>query len=447
MDYDLFISHASEDKEAFVRPLAEALRSRGLRVWIDEMELTLGDSLRRSIDYGLANSRYGIVVLSPDFLRKEWPKKELDGLVAREDGASKVILPIWHNVCREDIIMFSPPLADKLAAPSSKGLAYVVDQVVRSVGSTQSHRVLGPDSELGRCNALQFDDLILGMLDRIVETVDEGAEGLTDVSGVRTGLYDLDRAITGLQPGTLTLVAGRPSAGKSALVLHVAQHVGTVEGLPVILFAPKSSASQTVERIVCGLGDIFPEHLRNARLTEDEWPRLTVAIERLRNASISVLDKHSISLLGLKMETYRLAKLWGGLGAIVVDSVQDLSRKQGEYESAEVVCQELKKLARELNCPVLATCGLPRAIEARTDKRPCLSDLNESGDLNAHADVVLFVYRGVLYNPETTERDVLEVIVAKQRESNFTGAIKLALSRNGGIKDLRARQASAVDEP
>lgn len=444
MEYDVFISHASEDKEVFVRPLAESLRSRGLRVWIDEMELTLGDSLRRSIDHGLANSRYGIVVLSPDFLRKEWPKKELDGLVAREDGASKVILPIWHNVCREDIIKFSPPLADKVAALSSKGLAYVVDQVVRSVASTRSHEALLPDAEGEPSNALQFGDLLLGMLDRIVEKADGDAGELTDVSGVRTGFYDLDRAITGLQPGTLTLVAGRPLAGKSALVLHVAQHIGTVEGLPVILFSPKSSASQTVDRIVCGLGDISPEHLRNGQLTDDEWPRLTGAIERLRNASISVLDKHSTSLPDLKMEVHRLAKLWGGLGAIVVDSVQDLSRNQGKSESPEVVCRELKKLARDLNCPVLATCGLPRGIEARADKRPRLSDLNESGDLNAHADVVLFVYRGVLYEYEPTERDVLEVIIAKQREIDLTGTIKLSLGRNGVIEDLSARQASQV---
>lgn len=133
MNYDVFISHASEDKDAVARPLAELLQSRGLRVWLDEMEIKLGDSLRRSIDRGLANSRYGLVILSPHFLSKEWPQKELDGLVAREDGNQKVILPVWHNVCRADIVSYSAPLADKLAAPTSKGLTYVVDAVVRAV--------------------------------------------------------------------------------------------------------------------------------------------------------------------------------------------------------------------------------------------------------------------------------------------------------------------------
>jgi serine/threonine protein kinase len=129
MDYDIFISHASEDKEEVARPLAEHLKSCGLRVWLDASELTLGDSLRRSIDRGLAGSRFGVLVLSPAFFRKEWPKKELDGLVAREDGREKVILPVWHNVSREDIVRFSAPLADRIGVPSSHGLEHVAKEI------------------------------------------------------------------------------------------------------------------------------------------------------------------------------------------------------------------------------------------------------------------------------------------------------------------------------
>lgn len=131
--WDVFISHASEDKNSFARPLAEALEAEGLSVWFDESTLTLGDSLRRSIDKGLARSRYGIVIVSEAFLSKEWPQRELDGLVAREDDGGKVVLPIWHNITVSEVRRHSPTLADRLAISSSKGVATVVGELLRVV--------------------------------------------------------------------------------------------------------------------------------------------------------------------------------------------------------------------------------------------------------------------------------------------------------------------------
>jgi hypothetical protein len=133
MEWDVFISHASEDKENFARPLANQLREKGLRVWFDEFTLTIGDSLRRSIDQGLAKSRYGVVVISPDFLKKEWPQKELDGLVSREIEGVKVILPVWHNIGATEIRTWSPMLSDRLAATSSKGLDHVTEQLLEAM--------------------------------------------------------------------------------------------------------------------------------------------------------------------------------------------------------------------------------------------------------------------------------------------------------------------------
>jgi hypothetical protein len=131
--WDVFISHASEDKDNFVRPLASALQKRELRVWFDESTLTVGDSLRRSIDRGLAQSRYGIVVISPDFLKKEWPQKELDALVALEVGGRKVVLPVWHNVDAAVVRNYSPLLADRLATSSAKGLDVVVSDLIKAM--------------------------------------------------------------------------------------------------------------------------------------------------------------------------------------------------------------------------------------------------------------------------------------------------------------------------
>lgn len=135
--YDVFISHASEDKQIIARPLAQELIKHGFKVWIDEYELTVGDALRREIDRGLTKSRFGIVILSPSFFEKEWPQRELDSLVARDDGKEKVILPIWHNVTQKDVVRYSPLLATKLAVSTDKGIVFVAQEIIRAIQREQ----------------------------------------------------------------------------------------------------------------------------------------------------------------------------------------------------------------------------------------------------------------------------------------------------------------------
>jgi TIR domain len=167
MEWDVFVSHASEDKTGIARPLAERLRQACLNVWFDETELTLGDSLRRKIDSGLAKSRFGVVIISPSFLAKEWPQKELDGLVAWENGSEKVILPVWHRTTADDVKKFSPILAGKLAVSTDRGLEAVVRAILDAVGrpiNSQSKpanpATVGISSSIGakifctRCGAL-----------------------------------------------------------------------------------------------------------------------------------------------------------------------------------------------------------------------------------------------------------------------------------------------------
>jgi hypothetical protein len=141
--WDIFISHASEDKDAVVRPLAERLRSLGLRVWYDEFTLLLGNSLRQSIDYGLANSRFGVVILSPNFLAKNWPRKELDGLFSRETSGEKVILPVWHNIDQAELSKYSPMMADRIAVSTSKGLDAVVKEIMKVVDPHSAYLING----------------------------------------------------------------------------------------------------------------------------------------------------------------------------------------------------------------------------------------------------------------------------------------------------------------
>ncbi len=141
MNYDVFISHASEDKDSIARPLAERLESLGVRVWFDECQLTLGDSLRRNIDHGLIQSRFGVVILSPAFFSKEWPLKELDGLVAREDGQGKVILPVWHNINASDITRFSPILASKISISTNRGVNVVANAIAEVISKNGNNSI------------------------------------------------------------------------------------------------------------------------------------------------------------------------------------------------------------------------------------------------------------------------------------------------------------------
>jgi len=134
--YDCFICHASEDKESCVNELVEKLRRNGYNIWYDEFTLTLGDSLRRKIDHGLATSRFGIVVLSKYFFEKEWPQKELDGLVARERDGKKIIIPIWHNLTKDDVLQYSPILAGRLVASTNKGLDFVVKEIIKAINQS-----------------------------------------------------------------------------------------------------------------------------------------------------------------------------------------------------------------------------------------------------------------------------------------------------------------------
>jgi hypothetical protein len=248
--YDVFISHASEDKIEVARPLASLLLQAGLKVWLDEFELKLGDSLRRKIDAGLGDSRFGVVVLSKAFFSKEWPKKELDALVAREDGVAKVILPVWHQVTAVEIRKFSPMLADRLGATTEIGIARVASQiadvVLQAAGSEsskanehrQSDHTDGPSS---------IQELMVQFLDELQERADSPSE----IQGLPTGYYDLDRMMGGLVSGGLYVLAARPSTGATTLAFNIAQHVALDMSLPTLFvsniphdtLAPSNTAS------------------------------------------------------------------------------------------------------------------------------------------------------------------------------------------------------------
>jgi replicative DNA helicase len=272
-----------------------------------------------------------------------------------------------------------------------------------------------------------MDSLVVQLLDRVQEMADNP----NDVTGVRTGFYDIDRMTSGMQAGDMIVLAARPSMGKTALAINIAEHVALHEELPVAVFSMEMGASQLAIRIVGSIGRIDQMHLRTGKLTDAEWPRLTEAIEKLRNISLHIDESPGLTVSELRANARRLARQCGGkLGLIVVDYLQlmSVSSSMSEENRATAVgeiSRGLKMLAKELGCPVLALSQLSRGVESRTDKRPMMSDLRESGAIEQDADVIMFIYRDDYYNKDSKEPGVTEIIISKQRNGP-TGTVKLA---------------------
>jgi replicative DNA helicase len=268
--------------------------------------------------------------------------------------------------------------------------------------------------------------LLLGeFLDRVQELASRGS---SDVTGMPTGFADLDRMTAGLQAGDLIIVAGRPSMGKTAFSLNIAENVALAKQLPVAVFSMEMGGAQLVQRMVGSLGRLDQSRLRTGNLTDDEWARLTEAAERMENIPIHIDESSALNPLEVRARARRLARKHGQLGLIVVDYLQLMSStRDGENRATELseISRSLKALAKELQCPVIALSQLNRDLEKRTDKRPVMSDLRESGALEQDADVILFIYRDEVYNAESKDQGIAEIIIGKQRNGPI-GMVKLA---------------------
>lgn len=275
-----------------------------------------------------------------------------------------------------------------------------------------------------------MDTLVVDLLDRVQEMADNP----NDITGVPTGFIDLDRMTSGLQAGDMVVLAARPSMGKTAFAVNIAEHVALHEGLPVAIFSMEMGAAQLAVRVVGSIGRIDQTHLRTGKLTDDEWPRLTEAIEKLRNVSLHIDETPGLTSSELRANARRLARQCGKLGLIVVDYLQLMSGSsgtQGENRATELgeISRGLKMLAKELQCPVIALSQLNRSVETRTDKRPMMSDLRESGAIEQDADIIMFIYRDDYYNKDSKEPNVAEVIIGKQRNGP-TGTVKLFFQKS-----------------
>lgn len=319
------------------------------------------------------------------------------------------------------LVSASDEIATNAFNPQGKAVDQILDEAEQKIFN------IGEEGSRMKQGFQGMDSLVVQLLDRVQEMADNP----NDITGVPTGFYDFDRMTSGMQAGDLIVLAARPSMGKTALAINIAEHVALNEQLPVAVFSMEMGASQLAIRIVGSIGRIDQGHLRTGKLTDDEWPRLTEAIEKLRNVQLHIDETPGLTVSELRANARRLARQCGGkLGLIVVDYLQlmSVSSSMSEENRATAVgeiSRGLKMLAKELGCPVIALSQLSRGVESRTDKRPMMSDLRESGAIEQDADVIMFIYRDDYYNKDSKEPGVAEVIISKQRNGP-TGTVKLA---------------------
>ncbi len=320
------------------------------------------------------------------------------------------------------------------------------DDVVKTLDDAES-RIFEVAQRRVTNTTAPIKDLITATLDRLEALYDKGDA----ITGIQTGYLDLDERMAGLQPNALYVVGARPAMGKTAFALGMAVNAAMKDDRPVLIFSLEMSQLEISQRILCSEALVDMSKLKTGRIEESDWNRISHAVGRLAEAPIYIDDNPHTSVMEIRAKSRRLKSRIGDLGMIVVDYIQ-LMTGRGNAESRQVEVSEmsrnLKILARELEVPVVALAQLNRGLEQRVDKRPMLSDLRESGGLEQDADAVMFLYRDEVYNEQSADKGIAEVIIAKHR-SGPTGTCRLAFRGQYTRFDSMARavESEATSEP
>ncbi len=285
-------------------------------------------------------------------------------------------------------------------------------------------------AEGGQRSGQGFQDIKV-LLPQVAERIDMlfSRDNPSDVTGLPTGFSDLDSMTSGFQGGDLVIVAGRPSMGKTAFSINIAENVALDTGLPVAIFSMEMASTQLAMRMIGSVGRLDQHRMRTGKLEDEDWEKLTTALGKLNEAPIFIDEGAALSSFDVRARARRLHRQCGKLGLIVVDYLQLMAApagRQGENRATEIseISRSLKALAKELDCPVVALSQLNRSVEQRPDKRPVMSDLRESGAIEQDADLILFIYRDEVYNHDSTDKGTAEIIIAKQRNGPI-GRVRL----------------------
>jgi len=373
-------------------------------------------SIFRAIE-ALANEGkpYDIVTLS-EWLATQGLLESIGGIdylaELAENTPTAANIDAWADIVRDrsvlrELIRAGTEIAEAGFRPDGRSTTELIDLAERTVFEI-AERV-----SRGKRGFRRMKELLVGTLDRI----DQLFQRDNPITGVATGYFELDGMTSGLQPSDLVIIAGRPSMGKTAFALNIAQNAAIKGEAAVAVFSMEMPAEQLAMRMLSSIGRIDQHKVRTGKLADDDWPRLTHAVGILSEAQLFIDDTPALSPGELRSRCRRLAREQG-LGMIVVDYLQ-LMQVPGNSENRATEISEisraLKALAKELAVPVIALSQLNRSLETRSDKRPVMSDLRESGAIEQDADVIMFIYRDEVYNEDSSDKGIAEIIIGKQR--------------------------------
>ena len=317
---------------------------------------------------------------------------------------------IREKALLRELIQISSEIAQSAYKPEGKSPSELVD-------IAESH--IFEIAERGNRNMVfaEMSDLVKQTYDEL----DKRSQGGGNITGVSSGFRELDNLTAGLQNGELIIIAGRPSMGKTAFALNIAEHTALADENPVAIFSMEMSASSLAQRMISSLGRVNAHSIKTGQLEERDWNRVDGAIQQIKNAPIYIDDTPSLTPIELRARARRIQRE-KGLSLIVIDYLQLMSvhgNKENRAREISEISRNLKALARELNIPIIALSQLNRSVEQRTDKQPQMSDLRESGAIEQDADLIAFIYREEVYDPDTDKKGVALINVAKQRNGSI----------------------------
>lgn len=321
-----------------------------------------------------------------------------------------------RSVLRQ-LISTASNIADIAYFPKGRKTSDLLDEAERRVFEIAEQTVRGS----GPIKVNQF-------VSHAIDKIDELYKSDEAITGLPTGYYDLDEMTSGLQEADLVVVAGRPSSGKTCMAINIAENAAINGDKPVLVFSMEMPGEAIAMRMLSSLGRIDQHRLRTGKLTDEDWPKISTAVSLLSKANLYIDDTPALSPSEVRARARRLAREQGPIGLIVIDYLQLMQmhgfRENRTMEISEI-SRSLKAIAKEMKAPVIAISQLNRGLESRQDKRPVMSDLRESGAIEQDADVIAFIYRDEVYNPETNAKGIAEIIIGKQRNGPI-GTVKLA---------------------
>ncbi|MEI7996016.1 MAG: replicative DNA helicase [Methylococcaceae bacterium] len=334
------------------------------------------------------------------------------------------------------VIQISQEMADSAYNPSGKSSKEVLDDAENKV-----FKIAEADS-LGKQGFIHVSPLLAKVIERVDQLYSQ--DNQKDITGLPTGFIDLDKQTSGLQPGELIIIAARPSMGKTAFAVNIAENVALDTGLPVAIFSMEMGGEQLAMRMIGSVGRINQQDLRCGKMLDEDWSKITVALGKLHAAPIFIDETPGLNVMDIRTRARRIYRENAGLGLIVIDYLQlmgSTERRQNDNRATEVaeITRALKSLARELRVPIITLSQLNRSLEKRDDKRPMMSDLRESGAIEQDADLILFIHREEYYTKDAMDKGKAEIIIGKHRNGP-TGTIQMTFQGEYTRFENRARE-------